>query len=200
MQTLLRYRSYAILTLIYTIALGGYVFYDRLPQPDPIEIIEPTVAPTLTPSPIHVHVAGAVKNPGVYVLSPESRIVQAVEAAGGMTADADERGVNLADLVRDGQQVYVPAQGEAPLPSPTPYASVQSQAISPTGNTDQQININAASAMELDTLPGIGPVYAQRIIDYRQTQGPFAEPAEIMKVKGIGPTTYEHIKERITVD
>lgn len=200
METLLRYRGYAILTLIYAIVFGGYVLYERRPQPEPIEIVEPTMVPTSTPSPIHVHVTGAVQRPGLYVLSPASRLAQALEAAGGMTSDADQERVNLADRVLDGQQVYVPTRGTPPPPSPTPCASAHSQAVLSSGDVLSRININKASLAELDTLPGIGPAYAQRIVAYREANGPFADPSEIVKVKGIGQVTYDRIKELITVD
>ena len=198
METLLRYRGYAVLTLIYAIVFGGYVLYEGRPQPEPIEIIEPTMVPTPTPSPIHVHVTGAVQRPGLYVLSPASRLAQALEAAGGMTADADQERVNLADRVLDGQQVYIPTRGTPPPPSPTP--SAHSQAALSSGDVRGRININKASLAELDTLPGIGPAYAQRIMAYREANGPFADPSKIVKVKGIGQVTYDRIKELITVD
>ncbi|MBM3187253.1 MAG: ComEA family DNA-binding protein [Chloroflexi bacterium] len=199
METLHRYRGYIILTLLFGAVFGGYVLYDRRPQPEPIEIIEPTLAPTPTESPLRVHVAGAVANPGVYVLAPGSRLVDAVEAAGGATADADAERVNLADRLRDGQQVYVPRVNSPVPPNPTPAIAPASEGRA-DGARGGLININTASAAELDTLPGIGPAYAERIIAYREAHGPFASPDEIMKVQGIGPATYDRIKGQITVE
>jgi len=200
METLSRYRGYVILTLIYAIVFAGYVLYDRWPQPEPIEIIEPTPTPTYTPLPIHVHVIGAVQHPGVYLLPPASRLFQAVEAAGGLASDADPERVNLADRLVDGRQVFIPRMGTSPPPSPTPIAGSPGLGAESTKAGLGLININTASAAELDALPGIGSAYARRIIAYRKAHGPFASPDQIMQVKGIGKATYEKIKDRITVD
>ena len=200
MPTLLRYRGYVILTLIYVIVFAGYVVYERRPQPEPIQIIDPTPTPTQTPMPIHVHMTGAVQRPGVYLLPPESRLYQAVDAAGGLTSDADPERVNLADRIQDAQQVFIPRLGKTPPPSPTPIAASLSRTTESGQLGHGLININTASAADLDALPGIGPVYAARIIAYREAHGPFPSPAEIVQVKGIGTATYEKIKGRITVD
>lgn len=201
METISRYRGYIILSLVFATLFGGYVFYERLPEPETIEIIEPTLEPTRTPGPIQVHVVGAVMRPGVYALPLDSRLFQAVEAAGGMTQEADESRINLADRVRDGQQVLVPARGATVPPGPTPLASGASTVTSQGNHArGSRININVASVPELESLPGIGAVYAQRIVAYRQESGPFRQTADIMNVKGIGPACYERIKERITID
>lgn len=194
-----RYRGYVLLTLVYAILFGGYVLYERWPRPEPVRIINPTSAPTCTPVPIQVYVVGAVQRPGVYELAPESRVVRAIEAAGGLSADAEEAGVNLADHLRDGQQIYVPYKGAFSLPSPTPSGASSSGGASLSSRADGVININTASAAELATLPGIGTVLAERIIAYRQARGPFTDPAQLMDVKGIGEGLYERIRGRVTV-
>ena len=140
----------------------------------------------------------AVVEPGVYTLSPDSRLHEAVAAAGGVADDADSARINLADRVYDGQQVYVPARGARPPPQPTPGMA----GVSPSGGAKETvaggfIDINTASASELEALPGIGPTYAQRVIAYRQTNGPFSDPADIMRVKGIGPACFNRIKDQI---
>ena len=199
MQTLLRYRGYVILSLVWALVLGGVVLYERRPHPEPIEISTPVPTSLPTSAPIMVHVVGAVRQPGVYRLPPNSRLVDAVEAAGGLGEAADASAVNLADFVRDGQQVYVPAAGVAPPPSPTPLlpaVGVRSGASVDTGH----VNVNTATLAELDGLPGIGPVYAQRIIDYRTQHGAFTDPAQLLDVAGIGPATYERLKDLVTVD
>jgi competence protein ComEA len=192
METLLRHRGYVVLTLVYVILFGGYVLYEHRPQLEPVEIVEPTVAPTLAPAPIQVHVAGAVRRPGVYTLPAGSRLLQAVEAAGGLTEAADEEAVNLADYVRDGQQVHIAGRGTPSAPRPT---SMTAESAGAQG----LVNINTATAAELESLPGIGKAYAERIIAYRQEHGPFTDPAQIMEVKGIGPARYEQIRLLITV-
>jgi competence protein ComEA len=126
-----------------------------------------------------------------------------VEAAGGLASDADQDKVNLADTVRDGQQLYIPHLNTPAPPSPTPMSGTtgNSTAIgaSSGARADGLVNINTASTAELQTLHGIGPAFAERIIAYRQANGPFADPADIKKVKGIGDAVYEQNKARITV-
>jgi len=198
MEMIVRYRGYIILTLVYIIVFGVYVAYERRPQPEPIEIIEPTVAITPTEAPIQIHVAGAVRDPGVYSFPANSRLFQAIEAAGGMTADADQESVNLADLLRDGQRAYIPKIGTPPPPAPTSIG-VAKAGVGYGESIGGLVNINTATSQELEALPGIGPTYAARIIAYRESQGPFTEPAQIMQVKGIGKVCYERIKTCITV-
>jgi competence protein ComEA len=162
--------------------------------PAPIEIQAPS--PTMAPpaAPIRIHVVGAVARPGVYTLPSESRLIEAVEAAGGLTTEADPERVNLADFVRDGQQVYIPRLGATPPPSPTPLA-----ALSGLSNSGGLLDINTATSKELEALPGIGEVYAGRIVAYRAAHGPFKAIEEIMQVQGIGPACYEKIQNLIIV-
>jgi competence protein ComEA len=198
MQTLLRYRGYIVLTCVYAILFGAYVLYDRRPQPEPIAITTPTATGVPTPAALVVHVVGAVAQPGVYTLPAGSRLAQAVQAAGGLTSEADAASVNLADYARDGQQVLIPVLGVSPPPSPTPGSQTVSRAGASV-SLGGLVNLNTATLAELDTLPGIGPVYAQRIIDYRLANGPFTDPAQVMDVKGIGPATYARIQDLVTV-
>jgi competence protein ComEA len=128
-----------------------------------------------------VDVAGAVRRPGLYHLPTGTRIADAVAAAGGATAKADETLVNLAAPLADGEQVLVPARGSASGAGGTP---------SPTAPLD----LNTASAEQLDTLPGIGPATAQKIIDYRQAHGPFRSLDELEGVPGIGPSKVAQLK------
>lgn len=137
--------------------------------------------PAPTPPAITVHVSGAVAQPGVYELDYGSRAQDAIETAGGATVDANLNALNLARRLNDGDQVHLPAIGEAGT----------SAAAFP-------LNINIATLDELSQLPGIGPVTAQAIIDYRQSHGAFEDPAEIQNVAGIGPATFESIEDLIT--
>jgi len=192
-------------SLLFAILLGATFFRLRRPQPAPIVISavepppKPTTAATITPLPIRVYVSGAVLVPGVYALPWDSRVEDAVAAAGGGAADADLPRVNLAARLRDEQQIYVPGQAEAVtpvLPTAPPPASSTGTSRTP----GQKININTASAAELEALPGIGPVLAQRIIDYRQANGPFGRLEDIKKVKGIGDKTFEDLKDLIATE
>ncbi|MHB1296496.1 MAG: helix-hairpin-helix domain-containing protein [Anaerolineae bacterium] len=193
MPDLARYRGYAVLTLVYAALFGGYLLVERRPQPESITIVRPTPAPTYTLAPIQVYVAGAVKAPGVYALAPGSRVQAAVEAAGGLSAEAHAEGINLAAPLTDGQQVAVPRQGE------TPSADFLALRTLPSAEASALVNINTATAAELEQLPGIGSVYAARIVDYRDTHGPFAAPEDLMQVAGIGSGRFEAIAPLITV-
>ena len=176
------------------------VIYVILKRPEPASpplVItlqpRPTAEPaTPTPATINVYVSGAVNKPDVYALPLNSIVKDAISAAGGATDEADLDRINLATKLADQMQVYVPSQGEAALPPAPPDGSAPDA-------TTEKININTASAEELDKLPGIGPSIAKAIIDYRTTNGPFKQIEDINDVKGIGDALFEKIKEQITV-
>jgi competence protein ComEA len=182
-----------VLTLVgLLIVVGVIAFLVRWQSPPPI-VIEPPL-PTPTPEPIQVYVSGAVVHPDVYVLPVDSTVNTALEAAGGPTEEADLEHLNLAHHLKDGEHVYVPRVGEAS--SPTPHDEGDESEVP----VAFPVNINTASQAELETLPGIGPVLAQRIIDYRENDATFSSIEDIQNVPGIGPATFEDIKELITVD
>jgi competence protein ComEA len=159
---------------------------------------------------IQVHVAGAVARPGVYELPAGARVNEAVSLA-GLLPEADANALNLAAPLSDGQQVIVPRQGEAvaagggglpPVPGTTGGIGAGSTAAgtaaagAPAGG---KVNINTAPLAELDTLPGIGPTLAQRIIDYRQEKGPFRSIEDLQNVSGIGTKKFADLKDLVTV-
>ena len=154
-----------------------------------------TLRPVPTEKPIVVQVTGAVPRPGVYALAQGSRVQDAISAAGGFLAEANKTGINLARALEDGEQLDIPyMEGSSPVILEAPTAV---EIIPPS--SAELININTASSAELDSLPGIGPTTAQKIIDYREQNGPFVSPEDIINVSGIGPGTYERIKDLITV-
>lgn len=154
------------------------------------------LSPAPTAAPMIVHITGAVVDPGVYSQPPGSRVMDAIQAAGGLTPDADSTLINLAMLVEDGMQVWVPRQIVDDLVGKNPgKAEIDPVTRHPGG----LININTATQTELETLSGIGPVTAKAIIQYRQENGPFSEIEAIQAVSGIGPVTFEKIREFITV-
>lgn len=162
-------------------------------------------APTTTPpeADLRVYINGAVQNPGVYPLQPGDRLVDALAAAGGATSNADLTLINLAQRVRDEGYYYLPKVGETPppiaaLPDP-PSSPAESSSLSSGTPKSNLIDLNTASAEALTVLPSIGPVKAQAIVFYREQNGPFASVAEITNVSGIGPATYESIRDLVTV-
>jgi competence protein ComEA len=153
-----------------------------------------TLRPVPTEKPIVVHVTGAVPRPGVYALAQGSRVQDAISAAGGFLADAEKGGINLARALEDGEQLDIPyAQGASPV------IGTENPVLTEPPSSAELININTASQSELETLPGIGPSTAQKIIQYREQNGPFVSTENIVNVPGIGPGTYERIKNLITV-
>jgi competence protein ComEA len=203
------WRGYIGLSLVWLAVLGVVLFVSRQPASQPIEILPPpTLQPTLppppspTPGPLRVDVAGAVRSPGVYTLPAASIVADAIAAAGGPSDDADLDRVNKAVPLTDGKQVYVPhvADATAPLPvEPVPARAASVPLTEASGDVASdpgaRVDINTARLAELDTLPGIGPATAQRIIDGR----PYSAIEDLMRVKGIGQATFDKLKERITV-
>lgn len=149
--------------------------------------------PAPTERPLIVHITGAVPRPGVYALPKNARVQDAIAAAGGFLADAEKSQINLAALLEDGEKLDVPfLEGAIPVvatPGPTVVAV-----------TTELININTASAAELETLPGIGPSLAQRIIEYREQNGPFATIEDLDNVSGIGLGLIERFRDQVTVE
>ena len=164
-----------------------------------------TLLPPPSPIPFQVQISGAVHNPGVYELPPGSRVQNAIDLAGGFTIDANESALNLAAYLEDGVRVDVPYQKQVSGPTTTERDSskdetVLSETDSPTSESHADlININTANQSTLETLSGIGPVIALRIITFREENGPFSDIVEIQKVSGIGPAIFDKIKNYITV-
>lgn len=148
---------------------------------------------------VYVDVDGAVSRPGVYRLKDGARVSQAIDAAGGVTAEADVTGLNRAAKVTDGQKIYVPTVGEQQAASATGGAEGGAAAVSGVGASSGLVNINTASAAELQTLSGIGPSMAQSIIDERNQNGAFASVDDLMRVSGIGEKKLAKIKDCICV-
>lgn len=158
----------------------------------PSSIAATGTSTTSAVGPLVVDVAGAVVAGGVYRLPPGSRVVDAVHAAGGLAANADADLVNLAALVLDGQRIYVPRVGEPAPPVGEPTATPPT---SPSG----PVNINTATADQLDGLPGVGPATAAAIIAHRQAYGPFTSVDGLADVRGIGPAKVAALRGLVTV-
>lgn len=155
----------------------------------------PAVVASL-PTRLVVHVAGAVERPGVYELGSDERVDAAITRAGGPTPAADLDGLNLASLLGDGQRIYVPQHGEI---DPVAVASAPPHPSEGATAASGPIDINTATAVELQTLPGVGPATAAAIVDDRDRNGPFASIADLERVPGIGPAKLAAIADAITV-
>lgn len=180
-----RYRHFLTALLIVATVGGAAVFVLQRPAPTAITIIPPaptaTPAPTPTREPLQIYVTGAVASPQTMVTVPYgSRVIDAIEAAGGFAENADRDRVNQAEVLHDGDQVHVYAIDDANLALATP-------------NDSDIVYINNASAEEIERLPRIGPALAARIIEYRDTHGPFTSLDDLDNVSGIGPSTLEEI-------
>ncbi|OQB15964.1 MAG: ComE operon protein 1 [Firmicutes bacterium ADurb.Bin193] len=155
-------------------------------------VITPAPTPTVVMPKILVHIKGEVASPGLYELEKGSRVNDAVTAAGGLTKNAYVEGINLAERLADGAELYIPSKSESKKYAPKATTSgVKKNAI---------VNINTASRAELMTLNGIGEAYADRIITYRNENGGFEKIEDIMKIKGISTGRFEKIKDYICVD
>lgn len=173
---------------------GVLLLISRTPTGTSIPLVPPP-----TKAPLVVQVVGAVPRPGVYEFPEDARVRDAINAAGGLLTESDVNAINQAAPLEDGQLLVIPSlnggtPGAAETAAPTPVAG------SGTSIPDADlININTATVEQLDSLPGIGPTTAQKIVDYRTAHGPFTSIDKIMDVSGIGPATFEKLKNLITV-
>ncbi len=180
--------------LLLAISVGIYLIKEGVKEPDevvietdPLTMVQETEVPA-EPVFLFVDVGGAVYLPGVLELPEGSRVYEAVEAAGGLTEEADIRNVNLAAQLHDGEKIYIPTEEEA-------------EQLSLGGNSSvmTKVNINTANSADLQTLRGVGPATAETIIQYRTENGPFEKPEDLMNVSGIGQKTFDKLKEYIRV-
>lgn len=147
---------------------------------------------------IKVYVCGAVQRPDVYEISADSRIVDAVSAAGGFAIDAYPEAMNLAETVSDGSRIYVPTKEEVDALAVV-YSDTGSGSGDTTSDSTGRVNVNTATLEELTTLPGIGDTRARAIIDYREQNGAFGNIEDIMQVTGIKEKSFSKIKDSICV-
>lgn len=189
------------------LGVGGLTAMNRTrPAAIIIEPAPPTAepGPTATPQPISVYVNGSVNAPGVYELPADSRVQAAIDAAGGLSADAFVDGVNLAQLLFDGAQVYVvSAEQNAGAQAALLANTVSSNSGVSGGAANSEsgvVNLNTATSEQLQTIPGVGPSTAQKILDYREDNGTFQMIEDIMNVSGIGEGKFEAMRDFIAVD
>lgn len=176
-----------VLLGLFLLAVAGAVaLVVRSARPEGVEVL----LPTPTPQPVvQVHIGGAVAKPGRYILPQGARLWDALAAAGGALEGADLEQLNLARPLSDGEKVTVSLAGQGGL--------VQEVTFSVQGST--LLDLNTADAQALEALPGIGPVLAQRIVEFRTRYGPFIQVDDLLKVQGIGPKTLERLRPLVTV-
>lgn len=182
----LQKRGLAIIALLVLVISALFVMrgssQEVIAAPAPLEI-ESSAMQTLM-----VDVAGAVINPGVYSLPLNARVFEAIKAAGGLKKGADTSDINQARILRDGEQIYV-------YPTTTSAGGVPRPAVRKNG----PIMINRATVKDFESLDGIGPVLANRIVSYRKINGPFAAVEDLLKVPGIGQSKFAQFKEKLRV-
>jgi competence protein ComEA len=188
-------RNIVIFFVVVALAIAGGAAVLVTSRPEPVEIvINPppptgTPSPSSTPAPLLVYVTGAVANPEQTIDLPAgSRVQDAIDAAGGFTEEADLTGVNVAGILRDGDQIHVPEISE------------ESSTVLATPSGGDIVRVNTATVEELQALPGIGPALAQRIIDYRDENGVFTSFDDLDQVSGVGPALLENITDLIAFD
>ena len=178
-----------ILVFTLSIGIGAFYFLNSRPQPatQAVDVVTPLIN-QVEQSKLIINVAGKVKSPGVYQLPPGSRVIDAIEVAGNHLKGVDISDINLARLLVDGEQILV---GGNRLQS--------SKSVARKITVDNPLDINRATLAQLDTLPGIGPVTAQRIIDYRNKVGRINALDELKKISGLGGAKFEEIKSLLRV-
>ena len=197
-----KYGKQVIIPVILVVSGIFYFYQQSIPvQNEPV--IAPVMSPTVEepemlvtesePSTVVIDVKGAVHYPGVYTLTDAQRIVDAIEAAGGYTEDANPQLLNNAQRLQDEMVIYVPKQGEE-LPAIEPI-----YAQSTADKNDGRVNLNTADVNELMTLPGIGQSKAATIIAYREEHGPFQRVEDLLNVSGIGQKTFEKLQPSLIV-
>ena len=174
----------ALVVLISALFVARGSSQEVVAAPIPLEI-ESVVEQTLV-----IDVAGAVVNPGVYSLPLNARVFEAIKAAGGLKKGADASDVNQARILKDGEQIYI---------YPTSQSFTSSSGSKKTVRKNGPIMINRAGVKEFESLDGIGPVLANRIVAFRKINGPFAAIEDLMKVPGIGSSTFAKFKEKLRV-
>jgi competence protein ComEA len=185
-------RALLVVVVLVCAVSVGVVFRghsEPIPAPEPIIV---------TPPKVTVDIAGGVNSPGVYSLPANSRVIDAITAAGKAKVGTDLSDINLARIVKDGEQIYV----EPPVVGMRSQSQTQLRPVSVAPSAKKKtgpININRATASDFDSLPGIGPVLASRIISYRKTNGPFTVIEDLQKVSGIGTSKFAGLKSKVRV-
>lgn len=196
------------LTALALLAAVAFVITWWLARPEPVAPSPPDEAlpmatampaPTATPQTLVVHVAGAVRSPGVITVLEGTRVVDAIDLAGGFTPAADLTKVNLAGLVGDGERLWIPIQGEDEPQVSVGRTGASAGEPGAPGTVPAIVDLNTATVAELEALPGVGPATAGAIVEHRERNGPFSTVDDLLAVTGIGPAKLEAIRAAATV-
>ena len=189
-------KSKIILILcIIIIAILAYYWSEKEPEEYDINNIVQTQAENIEPEKIIIHISGAVINPGIIKLQAGERIADAIEKAGGCTQEADLKNVNLAYVVQDGTKIYIPSIGEE---SENIIETNAGSGVLADGKENVKVNINTASLIELQEIPGVGETTAQKIIDYREKNGKFTNVEDLKNVSGIGDAKFANMEQYVS--
>lgn len=202
------YRLYVAMFLLNIAVVIGVIYLLRREEPRPVVITQPPTRPATTTAnkttkQISVTLSGAVKETGTLVLPGDARLADALQKA-GVKPEADLSKLNLTLALKDGDKIVVPSH-TASVPTANPLANATPSSLQPTKTltapaATAKINLNTATLEQLDSLPGIGPALAQRILDYRNEKGGFKSVEELKEVRGIGDTLYSDIKDLVVVE
>jgi competence protein ComEA len=203
-----KYKKWLIITLILFVLIGFYVAFFRNSPTSQLVSVEEETEPFLleeTEEPLTeeveeeiedtslvIDIKGAVELPGVYEMQSGARVHHLIDEAGGLKSEADERSINLAAPLEDGMVIYIPKVGEVE------ESLITALPVGQEGDKEK-VNINLATSDELQSLTGIGPSKAEAIITYREENGPFKAPEDLLEVSGIGEKSFEKIKEEIII-
>ena len=200
------YKKSMVVFLVLLAAMAGGTFYGYYSQGEEISLDTAEKPVGASEEKLTVYVTGAVNHPGVLTLGEGARAADAVNACGGVLPTADMEKVNMAQMLKDGQQLLIPEKtGKQERLSGGKVTGEEVKGKHASGKSNGKdekggiVNINTADESELDTLPGIGPSMAKRIVEFRQTEGAFQSPEDLKKVRGIGDAKFEKLKDRISV-
>ena len=187
------YRKSLLLLLLLVTAMAGGALYGYWGEDGTLKLADGERPEVSREEEIVVYVVGAVNKPGVVAVKANARVADAVNACGGVLPTADVAEINMAQMLKDGQQLRIPEK------TGTGNAGEGKDGKAEGKNADGKININTADEKTLDELPGVGPAMARRIIEYRQTEGMFRTPEDLKKVRGIGESKFEKMKDRVGI-
>lgn len=185
------FRKSMLVLLLLALVAGGGAFYGMQSQQEAV-VLDAAEQPAAQEAPagITVYVTGAVQQPGVVTVAAGARTADAVNACGGLLPQADAERVNMAQPVKDGQQIRVPEKKAAGNATTGDAAGKEDGGL---------VNLNTADEKALDALPGVGPATARKIIEYRESEGGFQSTEDLMKIKGIGQAKYDKLKDKVTI-